>query len=74
MAANLAATIGGILVFGESIGSGGLGVTARVLAFCLVMAGAALVPAPLRATSNGTASRKRPRQLAAERRERYRCC
>jgi hypothetical protein len=72
VAANLAAIMGGILVFGESIESGGLGVTARVLAFCLVIAGAALMPAPLRATSNGTASRKRPRQL--ERRERYRCC
>jgi drug/metabolite transporter (DMT)-like permease len=51
VAANLAAIIGGILVFGESIGSGGLGVTARVLAFCLVIAGAALMPAPLRTTS-----------------------
>ena len=52
VAANLAAIIGGILVFGESIGSGGLAVTARVLAFCLVIAGAALMPAPLRATSS----------------------
>ena len=51
VAAHLAAIIGGILVFGESIGSGGLGVTARVLAFCLVVAGAALMPAPLRAAS-----------------------
>lgn len=51
VAANLAAIIGGVLVFGESIGSGGLGVTARVLAFCLVIAGAALMPAPLRAVS-----------------------
>lgn len=50
VAANLAAIIGGILVFGDSIGSGGVGVTARVLAFCLIIAGAALMPAPLRAT------------------------
>jgi len=49
--ANLAAIIGGILVFGESIGSGGLGVTARVFAFCLVIVGAALMPAPLRTVS-----------------------
>src|SRR5438132_495559 len=49
VAANLAAIIGGILVFGEPIGSGALGITARVLAFCFVIAGAALVPAPLRA-------------------------
>lgn len=47
--ANVAAILGGVLVFGESIGSGGLGVTARVLAFCLVIAGSALIPAPLRA-------------------------
>jgi hypothetical protein len=46
--ANLAAIVGGILIFGESIGSGALGTTARVLAFCLVIAGAALIPAPLR--------------------------
>ena len=51
VAANLAAIIGGILVFGEPVGSGALGVSARLFAFCLVIAGAALVPAPLRATS-----------------------
>lgn len=48
----MSAILGGILVFGESIGSGGLGVTARVLAFCLVIVGAALVPAPLGAGAN----------------------
>jgi drug/metabolite transporter (DMT)-like permease len=51
VAANLAAILGGILVFGEPIGSGALGITARLLAFCLVIAGAALVPAPLHARS-----------------------
>jgi hypothetical protein len=40
-----------ILVFGESIGSGPPGTIARVLAFALVITGAALVPAPLRARS-----------------------
>jgi hypothetical protein len=49
VAANVAAILGGILVFSEPIGSGALGITARVLAFCFVIAGAALVPAPLRA-------------------------
>jgi drug/metabolite transporter (DMT)-like permease len=49
VAANLAAIIGGILVFHEPIGSGPLGIGARSLAFCLVIAGAALVPAPMRA-------------------------
>ncbi len=46
VAANLAAILGGVLVFGEPIGSGPLGITARVLAFFLVVGGAALVPAP----------------------------
>jgi drug/metabolite transporter (DMT)-like permease len=49
--ANLAAILGGILVFGDPIGSGVLGITARLLAFGLVIAGAALVPAPLHARS-----------------------
>jgi drug/metabolite transporter (DMT)-like permease len=48
VAANLAAILGGILVFGEPVGSGAVGVTSRVLAFCLVIAGAALMPAPVR--------------------------
>ena len=46
--ANLAAILGGILVFGESIGSGAVGITARLLAFLLVIAGAAMISAPLR--------------------------
>ena len=48
--ANVIAIIGGILVFHEPIGSGAVGITARFLAFCLVIAGAALMPAPMRAT------------------------
>jgi hypothetical protein len=52
VAANLSAILGGILVFGEPIGSGAVGISARVLAFCLVIAGAALVPSPLRATAD----------------------
>jgi drug/metabolite transporter (DMT)-like permease len=54
VAANLSAILGGILVFGEPIGSGALEVIARVLAFSLVIAGAALVPAPLHARSGST--------------------
>jgi drug/metabolite transporter (DMT)-like permease len=49
VAANLAAILGGILVFGEPVGTGPLGIAARLLAFGLVITGAALVPAPLRA-------------------------
>jgi drug/metabolite transporter (DMT)-like permease len=50
VAANLAAIIGGVLVFHEPIGSGAVAITGRFLAFCLVIAGAALMPAPIRAT------------------------
>jgi drug/metabolite transporter (DMT)-like permease len=50
VAANLSAVIGGVLVFHEPIGSGALAITGRFLAFCLVIAGAALMPAPMRAT------------------------
>jgi drug/metabolite transporter (DMT)-like permease len=50
VAANLAAIIGGVLVFHEPIGSDGVAISGRFLAFCLVIAGAALMPAPLRAT------------------------
>jgi len=52
VAANLSAILGGILVFGEPIGSGAVRIIIRLLAFCLVIAGAALVPAPLRATAD----------------------
>jgi drug/metabolite transporter (DMT)-like permease len=48
--ANLTAIIGGILVFHDAIGSGAPEITARFLAFGLVIAGAALMPAPMRAT------------------------
>ena len=50
VAANLTAILGGVLVFYEPIGSGALEITARFLAFCLVIAGAAVMPAPMRAT------------------------
>jgi hypothetical protein len=52
VAANLAAIIGGIVVFHEPIGSGPLEIGARLFAFCLVIAGAALMPAPMRATTD----------------------
>ena len=43
VAANLGAILGGIIVFHEPIGSGPLEIGARFLAFCLVIAGAALM-------------------------------
>jgi hypothetical protein len=45
---NLTAILGGILVFRDSIGAGPLGITGRMIAFGLVIAGAALIPAPHR--------------------------
>jgi drug/metabolite transporter (DMT)-like permease len=59
VAANLGAIMGGILVFHEPIGSGALEIGARGLAFCLVIAGAALMPAPMRTAPDtvGTPSR-----------------
>ena len=51
--ANLAAILGGILIFGESVGSGAVGITGRMLAFLLVIGGAAMIPAPLRLKPTG---------------------
>jgi drug/metabolite transporter (DMT)-like permease len=50
VAANLTAIVGGILVFREPIGTGPLAISGRLTAFCFVVVGAALMPAPLRAT------------------------
>jgi drug/metabolite transporter (DMT)-like permease len=50
VAANLTAVIGGILVFRDPIGTGPVAITGRMLAFGLIIAGAALMPAPMRAT------------------------
>ena len=55
--ANLTAILGGIIVFHDPIGSGALGITLRFLAFCLVIAGAALMPAPMRATPDAAGGR-----------------
>ncbi len=55
VAANLAAILGGIVVFHEPIGSGAPATAARFLAFCLVIAGAALMPAPMRAARDAEA-------------------
>ena len=48
VAANLIAIVGGILVFRDSIGTGAVAIAGRMIAFGLVIAGAALIPAPLR--------------------------
>jgi hypothetical protein len=49
VAANLAAIMGGILVFRDPIGIGALAIVGRVIAFGLVIVGAAFMPAPVRA-------------------------
>jgi drug/metabolite transporter (DMT)-like permease len=56
VAANLTAILGGILVFHEPIGSGATEIVARFGAFCLVIAGAALIPGPVRATPGSAGS------------------
>jgi drug/metabolite transporter (DMT)-like permease len=50
VAANLVAIVGGILIFRDPIGADPLAITGRMLAFGLVIVGAALMPAPMRAT------------------------
>jgi drug/metabolite transporter (DMT)-like permease len=53
VAANLVAIVGGVLIFRDSIGTGAAGIVARMIAFGLVIAGAALIPAPLRTVRSG---------------------
>lgn len=55
VAANLVAIVGGVLVFRDSIGTGAVEIAGRMIAFGLVIAGAALIPAPHRvADRHGT--------------------
>jgi drug/metabolite transporter (DMT)-like permease len=49
VAANVASIMGGILVFRDPIGIGTPAIVGRVVAFVLVIVGAALMPAPVRA-------------------------
>lgn len=51
VAANCAAIVGGVLVFGDPVGSDVLGVAARSAAFAAVIAAAALIPAAPRPAS-----------------------
>jgi drug/metabolite transporter (DMT)-like permease len=62
VAANLAAIIGGVLVFDEPIGSGAFEIGARFIAFCLVIAGAALMPG--HPPSDAHRSTRRPSRMA----------
>jgi drug/metabolite transporter (DMT)-like permease len=49
VAANLSTIVAGLAVFGDRLGNGPLVIGVRVAAFALILAGAALIPAPIRA-------------------------
>ena len=49
VAANLSTILAGLAVFGDRLGDDALVVGVRVVAFALILAGAALIPAPVRA-------------------------
>lgn len=49
IAANVAAVLGGVIVFGDPIGEDVIGVSLRAVAFISVIAAAALIPGPVRA-------------------------
>jgi drug/metabolite transporter (DMT)-like permease len=51
VSANVSAILGGILVFGDPLGEDAYAIVARACAFTLVIAAAALMPAPIRAAS-----------------------
>lgn len=59
VAANLIAISGGILVFHDTVGAGAPQIVGRMLAFCLVVAGAAVMPGPTR-TDNDPPTLERP--------------
>ena len=50
--------VGGILVFRDPVGTGAVEITGRMVAFSLVIVGAALMPAPMRATHAPAAATK----------------
>jgi multidrug transporter EmrE-like cation transporter len=77
VAANLSTIVAGLAVFGDRLGNDALVVGVRVAAFALILAGAALIPAPVRAgdaleesavePANPTTSPALSRTSAAER-------
>src|SRR5215216_2629614 len=58
VAANMSAILAGVVVFGDPMGSDALEVIARAAAFVMVLGGAALMPAPVRAAD--AVSRQEP--------------
>jgi hypothetical protein len=49
VAANLSTILAGLAVFGDRLGNNALVVGVRLAAFALILVGAALIPAPVRA-------------------------
>jgi hypothetical protein len=49
VAANLSTIVAGLAVFGDRLGNDALVIGVRLAAFALILAGAALIPAPVRA-------------------------
>ena len=77
VAANLSTILAGLAVFGDRLGDDALVVGVRLAAFALILVGAALIPAPVRASEalevsavepgNATASPTPGRNSEAER-------
>jgi drug/metabolite transporter (DMT)-like permease len=59
--ANVAAIVGGVIVFHDSLGAGPLGIIARTGAFALVVVGAALIPGPVKSGGVHAMPRRRRR-------------
>jgi drug/metabolite transporter (DMT)-like permease len=64
VAANLVAIVGGVLIFRDSIGTGAVEIVGRMIAFGLVVAGAALIPAPVRAADASSDASGEPGTVA----------
>jgi multidrug transporter EmrE-like cation transporter len=60
VAANLSTIIAGLAVFGDRLGTDPLVVGLRLAAFALILAGAALIPAPVRVTAVARTKARRP--------------
>jgi drug/metabolite transporter (DMT)-like permease len=65
--ANISTIAGGILVFGEPVGGSALEAAIRMLAFLLVVAGAALMPGPVRAAEASAEEERREERREAPR-------
>jgi multidrug transporter EmrE-like cation transporter len=65
IAANMSSILAGVLVFGDPMGRDALEVIARTAGFVLVLAGAVLIPAPMRAAGAVAEDASSPAEAAA---------